>query len=79
MDRIPSEKDESEGVVNRLLLQQLLDELESKERELIELRYFGEKTQAQVAESMSMSQVQVSRLEKKILRSMRSKCAFHYE
>ena len=74
MDRIPSEMDESEVVLNRLLLEQLLKELTEKERELIELRYFGEKTQAQVAELLSMSQVQVSRLEKKILRTMRSKC-----
>lgn len=74
MDRIPSETDESEVVLNRLLLEQLLKELTEKERELIELRYFGEKTQAQVAEVLSMSQVQVSRLEKKILRTMRSKC-----
>lgn len=74
MDRIPSETDESEVVLNRLLLEQLLKELTEKERELIELRYFGEKTQTQVAELLSMSQVQVSRLEKKILRTMRSKC-----
>lgn len=73
MDRIPSEKDESEGVVNRLLLQQLLDELESKERELIELRYFEDKTQMQVAEALQMNQVQVSRMEKKILKTMRKK------
>lgn len=73
MDRIPSEKDESEGVVNRLLLQQLLDELESKERELIELRYFEDKTQMQVAEALEMNQVQVSRMEKKILKTMRKK------
>ena len=73
MDRIPSEKDESEGVVNRLLLQQLLDELESKERELIELRYCEDKTQMQVAEALEMNQVQVSRMEKKILKTMRKK------
>lgn len=73
MDRIPSEKDESEGVVNRLMLEQLLDELESKERELIELRYFEDKTQIQVAEALQMNQVQVSRLEKKILTEMRKK------
>lgn len=53
-----------EKVLNKLLLEQLLDELTEKERELIELRYFKDKTQAQVAEALSMSQVQVSRLEK---------------
>ena len=73
LERIPSLKNESEGVVNRLLLQQLLFELEPEERKLIELRYFEEKTQTQVAETLGMSQVQVSRLEKKILKGMRVK------
>lgn len=74
MDRIPSEKNEPETVVNRLLLEQLLDELDAKERRLIELRYFEEKTQTQTAQILDMSQVQVSRLEKRILGSMRKKC-----
>lgn len=74
MDRIPSEKNESEAVVNQLLLQQLLEELDEKERRLIELRYFEEKTQVQTADALGMSQVQVSRLEKKVLGSMRKKC-----
>lgn len=74
MDRIPSEKNESEAVVNQLLLEQLLGELDEKERRLIELRYFEEKTQTQTAQMLEMSQVQVSRLEKRILGSMRKKC-----
>lgn len=73
MDRIPSERDESEAVLNRLMLDQLLKELEDRERRLIELRYFHDKTQMQVAELLEMNQVQVSRMEKKILRSMRQK------
>lgn len=74
MDRIPSGTDESEKVLNRILLEQLLTELSEKERELIKMRYFDEKTQAQVAGVLSMSQVQVSRMEKKILHAMRAKC-----
>ena len=74
MDRIPSEKNESETVVNHLLLEQLLEELDDKERRLIKLRYFEEKTQTQTAQLLNMSQVQVSRLEKRILGSMRRKC-----
>ena len=73
MDRIPSERDESEAVLNRLMLDQLLTELEDRERRLIELRYFHDKTQMQVAELLEMNQVQVSRMEKQILRSMRQK------
>ncbi len=60
MDRIPSERDESEAVLNRLMLDQLLTELEDRERRLIELRYFHDKTQMQVAELLEMNQVQVS-------------------
>lgn len=73
MERIPSKKNESENLINHLVLQQLLEELDEKERELIQLRYFGEKTQTQTAQLLGMSQVQVSRLEKKVLHSMRRK------
>ncbi len=73
LERIPDQRDESETVVNHMLLEQLLLELEEKERELIELRYFQDKTQTQVAEILHMSQVQVSRTEKRILMEMRAK------
>ena len=62
---------EKEDLLNRMLLKQLLDSLQEKERELIQMRYFQEKTQSEVAQVMGISQVQVSRLEKKILLHMR--------
>ena len=62
MDKIPSKKNESEHIVNQILLEQLLGELGEKERKLIELRYFEDKTQTQTAKLLDMSQVQVSRL-----------------
>lgn len=62
---------EKEELLNRMLLQNLLDELEEKERDLIKMRYFKDMTQTQVAEKLGISQVQVSRLEKKILLRMR--------
>lgn len=62
---------ESEEVVNRLLLERLLGGLDEKERALIRLRYFENKTQVQVAGDLGMSQVQVSRMEKKALLHMR--------
>ena len=61
-----------EMVLNKIMVQQLMDMLESKERKIINLRYFKNKTQSQVAKEMGMTQVQVSRLEKKILNSMRN-------
>ena len=54
-----------------MFLQQLLDTLEPRDQKLIILRYFENKTQNQVAELLGISQVQVSRLEKKILRQMK--------
>lgn len=62
---------EKERVLNRVLLEQLLKKLEVKERKLIELRYFQEMTQTEVAARLGISQVQVSRLEKKILKKLR--------
>lgn len=62
---------ESEEVVNRLLLEKLLNELDEREKSLIRLRYFENKTQIQVADDLGMSQVQVSRLEKRVLLRLR--------
>ena len=70
-ERIADEKNEEEELMNKLFLQQLLKELDKRDRQLIWLRYFENKTQMQTAESLGISQVQVSRLEKKILRRMR--------
>ena len=63
---------EKEKIVNKVLLEQLLKKLEAKERHLIEMRYYQEKTQTEVAREMGISQVQVSRLEKKILKRLRN-------
>lgn len=70
-DRLAAEKNEQEELMDRLFLEQLLDKLSQKERTLIKLRYFDNKTQTQVAEILEISQVQVSRLEKKILRKLK--------
>ena len=54
-----------------IMLRQLLEELDETERKLISLRYFKEMTQSAVANELGISQVQVSRLEKKILQKLR--------
>lgn len=72
-DQIASKNNEKEKLLNHMLLGQLLSELEGEEKELIVLRYFQGKTQVDVAERLGISQVQVSRLEKRILRRMREK------
>lgn len=62
---------EKEELLNHMVLGQLLESLEEKERKLIRLRYFGEKTQIEVAQIMGITQVKVSRMEKKVLCKMR--------
>ena len=73
MERVEQGKDEQEELLRRMLLEELLSSLEPKERRLIVLRFFGDLTQTQVAEDLGMSQVQVSRLEKKILQALKEK------
>lgn len=67
------EDTEKEKLLNHMLLGQLLTELSEDERQLIQMRYFENRTQNDVAAQLGISQVQVSRLEKKVLRSMREK------
>ena len=71
LDRIEDTGSQEDEVINRLLLKQLLEELEKEERQLIYLRYFANKTQTEVGKALGISQVQVSRMEKRILKRMR--------
>ena len=72
MERVEEKRDEQEALLTGMLVRELLDTLEPKERRLILLRFFYDKTQAQVAGELGRTQVQVSRAEKRILRKMRS-------
>ncbi len=67
---------QNEGdIVNHLALCEVLERLPARERQLIVLRYFQDKTQSQVAALLGVSQVQVSRLEKKVLCLLRGELA----
>lgn len=66
-----AEQPEKEAVLNQLVIDQLLGSLSLQERKLIELRYYENHTQTEVARMLDMSQVQVSRAEKKILLRLR--------
>lgn len=68
-----SEDTEKEELLNHMLLKQLLDSLEPGDRNLICMRYFQNKTQTEIAAALGVSQVQVSRMEKRILLSLREK------
>ncbi len=61
-----------ERVTERLTLQQILATLEERDRKLIQCRYFQGMTQVQTAAQLGMTQVQVSRREKKLLAYMRA-------
>ncbi len=76
IDRISVDNSESgsvDKIINNMALEQILNELGEVEREIIIMRYFQEKTQTEIASRLGISQVQVSRLEKKILLTMRKK------
>lgn len=71
MERIEEPVSQGELLLNRMLLEEILQTLEPKERQIIYLRYFCEKTQSDIAKMLSISQVQVSRMEKRILKKLR--------
>lgn len=75
LDRMESQSQGNgmQQLLNRVVLEQLLLELPDMERRLIIMRYMQDKTQTEVARVLGVSQVQVSRLEKRILRQMREK------
>lgn len=73
MDKIEEQRNGQEEAMNRLLLEEMLGILDAKERKLIYMRYFQDKTQTEIAKELGVSQVQVSRMEKKILEGLRKK------
>lgn len=73
LERLEEKECQEDRVLNRMLLGQLLEELEKEERQLIYLRYFANKTQTEIGQELGISQVQVSRMEKRILKRMRER------
>lgn len=72
MDKLKSNIDEEKEIINRITIKDLMEKLDEKSKKIIILRYFRGKTQSQVARFMGISQVQVSRMEKKILNNMKN-------
>lgn len=71
LDRMQQEPGEDTAVVDKIVLKELLGKLEARERQLIMLRYFQDKTQSEIARLMGVSQVQISRLENRIISKLR--------
>ncbi len=75
LDKLEETDGQEEKILNRMLLAQLLATLNKEERKLIYLRYFQDKTQSEVGKIMGTSQVQVSRMEKRIMERLRKEGA----
>lgn len=73
IDKISENSDENSEMVDKIALKEALRNLDTKSRQIIMLRYFKDKTQVQVAKMLGISQVQVSRIEKKVLKEMKEK------
>ena len=73
METLSNHQDEEEMITNKLVVKQLIENLDARDKEIILLRFYKEKTQAQVAKILGITQVQVSRVERKILGNMRNK------
>lgn len=73
IDKLSEKGEDDTDMINRIALKEALRSLDSKSRQVIMLRYFKDKTQVQVAKLLGISQVQVSRIEKKVLVIMREK------
>ena len=71
LEKISEGKDEAGMISDKLTVRELIDNLDNKEKQLIMLRYYSGKTQMQVAKILGITQVQVSRIEKKILNKMK--------
>ena len=72
IDKISEKENAEEHLLNRIFLEEILGKLESSDRKRLYMRYFQEQTQTQIAEQLGVSQVQVSRMEKRILKKLRS-------
>ena len=71
-DRIEDDNNE-EDKLDHFILKQLIQNLPPRERKIIIMRYYRDKTQAEIAKELGVSQVQVSRIENKVLSSFRKK------
>lgn len=72
LDKLKSNCDDEKSLVDKIVLKDAIEKLDEREKKIILLRYFRGNTQAQIAKVLGISQVQVSRIEKKVLENMRA-------
>lgn len=73
VDKIECDIDYEEKIESRIMLSEAFDGIDEREKLIIYMRYFKQRTQSEIAAMLGISQVQVSRLEKKVLLKMREK------
>ncbi len=73
IDRLESQDDINGKMIDNIALTELVKRLEERDRKIILLRYYFDKTQSEIAKELKISQVQVSRLENKILNNLKNK------
>ena len=73
IEKISDNKDEYNNLVDKITLNEIINNLEEKEKKVVILRFYKEQTQAQVGKILGITQVQVSRIEKRVLEKMRLK------
>lgn len=77
VSKISNGTDEINTLINKMCLNNLIENLNERDRKIIILRYYKEKTQSEVAKILGITQVQVSRLEKRIILSFREKLEYN--
>lgn len=73
MDQIKDKKNEEEIITEKMVIKELLDKLDNRERYIVERRFFEGKTQMEIAEEIGISQAQISRIEKTALLNMKKR------
>ena len=73
LEKLPEKENQQDRILDRIFLEEILDTLDAKQRQLIYMRYYKDMTQTEIARELGISQVQVSRMEKKILIILRER------
>ncbi|MDO4282205.1 MAG: SigB/SigF/SigG family RNA polymerase sigma factor [Clostridia bacterium] len=73
LDQLKNEKEDSEELINKIAIEQMLEKLNDKEKDIIKKRYFQDVTQIELAEELGVSQAQISRIEKNALNKLKRK------
>ncbi len=76
LEQIVPKIDEQNKIIDNLTIKEMVNNLDSRDKQIINLRFFKEKTQSQVAKILGISQVQVSRLERRILNDMKMELVY---